>query len=91
MQTVKVIKIGSTAVETRKQLRNGVNKATIESHPNIGPELREIIEQTKTRMLSISELIKVYNMSTEQGIQLQNLLHAWKKDEEAKKEKNSEI
>ncbi len=44
MKTIKVIKTGATAVETRKQLRKGVNKVKVESRPNVGPELLDLIE-----------------------------------------------
>jgi len=47
MKTIKVIKTGATAVETRKQLRSGTNKVEIESRPNVGPELVALLKEYK--------------------------------------------
>ena len=52
MKTIKVIKTGATAVETRKQLRKGANKVEVESRPNVGPELEELLKEFKHAMKS---------------------------------------
>lgn len=77
MKTIKVIKTGPTAAETRKQLRKGTNKLVIKSRPNVSPELEDMVNRIKseyTEKLTAPDIAEAFGFFDEQAVMMMKLL-----------------